>query len=123
MAHQMSFKSKIADAIIYYFFYGPESDNIIAGIRKVTGKAPLYPKWAYGLFMSQFGWKTQEKIQSVIDGYRSRKIPLDVVVQDAEYWPLYPDNLWGSHLFDTARYSNPKEMVDYIHQRNARTTV
>jgi alpha-D-xyloside xylohydrolase len=123
MAHQMSFKSKIADAIIYYFFYGPESDNIIAGIRKVTGKAPLYPKWAYGLFMSQFGWKTQEKIQSVIDGYRSRKIPLDVVVQDAEYWPLYPDNLWGSHLFDTARYSNPKEMVDYIHQRNAHTIV
>jgi alpha-D-xyloside xylohydrolase len=123
MAQQMSFKSKIADAIIYYFFSGPEPDNIIAGIRKVTGKPPLYPKWAYGLFMSQFGWKTQEKIQSVIDGYRSRKIPLDVVVQDAEYWPLYPDNLWGSHLFDTARYSNPKAMVDHIHHMNAHTIV
>ena len=85
MAGEMSFKSQIADAIDYYFIYGPEPDQIVSGIRTITGKAPLYPKWAYGLFMSQYGWKTQEKIQSVIDGYRERKIPLDVVVQDAEY--------------------------------------
>ena len=73
--------------------------------------------------MSQYGWKTQEKIQSVIDGYRDRKIPLDVVVQDAEYWPLYPDNFWGSHLFDSARYSNPKAMVEHIHDQHAHTII
>ena len=76
-------------------------DQIVHGMRPVTGKAPLYPKWAYGLFMSQYGWKTQEKIKSVIDGYRDRKIPLDVVVQDADYWPQFPNNLWGSHIFDS----------------------
>ncbi len=123
MAGEMSFKSQIADAIDYYFMYGPEPDQIVSDMRTVTGKAPLYPKWAYGLFMSQYGWKTQEKIQSVIDGYRERKIPLDVVVQDAEYWPLYPDNLWGSHLFDSARYSNPKAMVDHIHDQHAHTII
>ena len=123
MSGQMSFKSQIADAIDYYFIYGPEADQIISGMRTITGKAPLYPKWAYGLFMSQYGWKTQEKIQSVIDGYRERKIPLDVVVQDAEYWPLYPDNLWGSHLFDSARYSNPRAMVDHIHDQHAHTII
>ncbi len=123
MAGEMSFKSQIADAIDYYFIYGPEADQIISGMRTITGHAPLYPKWAYGLFMSQYGWKTQEKIQSVIDGYRERKIPLDVVVQDAEYWPLYPDNLWGSHLFDSARYANPKAMVDHIHDQHAHTII
>ena len=123
MAGQMSFKSQIADAIDYYFIYGPEADQIVSGMRKITGTAPLYPKWAYGLFMSQYGWKTQEKIESIIDGYRQRKIPLDVVVQDAEYWPLYPDNLWGSHLFDSSRYSNPKAMVDHIHDQHAHTII
>jgi len=53
MAQCMSFKSQVADAIDYYFMYGPEPDQIVAGMRTVTGKAPLYPKWAYGLFMSQ----------------------------------------------------------------------
>jgi len=123
MAGEMSFKSHIADAIDYYFIYGPEADQIVSGIRTITGKAPLYPKWAYGLVMSQYGWKTQEQIQSVIDGYRERKIPLDVVVQDAEYWPLYPENLWGSHLFDSVRYANPKGMVDHIHDRHAHTII
>ncbi|MGA9407549.1 MAG: TIM-barrel domain-containing protein, partial [Bacteroidota bacterium] len=123
MAGEMSLKSQIADAIDYYFVYGPEADQIISGIRTITGKAPLYPKWAYGLFMSQYGWKTQEKIQSVIDGYRERNIPLDVVVQDAEYWPLYPENLWGSHLFDSARYAKPKAMVDHIHDQHAHTII
>jgi len=123
MAGQMSFKSQIADAIDYYFIFGPDADHIISGMRTITGKAPLYPKWAYGLFMSQYGWKTQEKIQSVIDGYRERKIPLDVVVQDAEYWPLFPDNLWGSHIFDSARYANPKAMVDHIHNQHAHTII
>ncbi len=47
MAGEMSFKSQIADAIEYYFIYGPEPDQIVSGIRTITGKAPLYPKWAY----------------------------------------------------------------------------
>ncbi|HVN47841.1 MAG TPA: TIM-barrel domain-containing protein [Bacteroidota bacterium] len=123
MAGQMSFKSHIADAINYYFIYGPEPDQVVSGVRTITGKAPLYPKWAYGLFMSHYGWKTQTSIQNIIDGYRSRKIPLDVVVQDADYWPLFPDNLWGSHRFDTARYSNPKAMVDHIHEQHAHTII
>ena len=123
MAPCMSFKSQVADAIDYYFMYGPEPDQIVAGMRTVTGKAPLYPKWAYGLFMSQYGWKTQEKIKSVINGYRDRKIPLDVVVQDADYWPQFPNNLWGSHIFDSSRYSDPKAMVEHIHQQDAHTIV
>jgi len=123
MAGCMSFASQVADAIDYYFMYGPEPDRIVSDIRTITGKAPLYPKWAYGLFMSQYGWKTQEKIQSVIDGYRERKIPLDVVVQDADYWPQFPNNLWGSHIFDSSRYADPKAMVEYLHRQNAHTII
>ena len=123
MARCMSFKSQVADAIDYYFIYGPEPDQIVSGMRKITGAAPLYPKWAYGLFMSQDGWKTQEKIQSIIDGFRERKIPLDVVVQDADYWPQFPNNLWGSHIFDSSRYADPKAMVEHIHRQNAHTIV
>ncbi|MFZ1977598.1 MAG: TIM-barrel domain-containing protein, partial [Bacteroidota bacterium] len=123
MAQCMSFKSQVADAIDYYFMYGPEPDQIVSDMRTITGKAPLYPKWAYGLFMSQYGWKTQEKIQSVIDGYRERKISLDVVVQDADYWPQFPNNLWGSHIFDSSRYSDPKAMVEHIHLKDAHTIV
>ena len=80
---------------------GLEPDQIVAGMRTVTGKAPLYPKWAYGLFISQDGWKTQEKIKSVIDGYRYLEISVRCCAQDADYWPHFPNNLWGLHIFDS----------------------
>ncbi len=37
MARCMSFKSQVADAIDYYFIYGPEPDQIVSGMRKITG--------------------------------------------------------------------------------------
>jgi len=67
--------------------------------------------------------RPRKKLRSVIDGYRDRKIPLDVVVQDADYWPQFPNNLWGSHIFDSSRYSDPKAMVEHIHQQDAHTIV
>jgi alpha-D-xyloside xylohydrolase len=36
-----------------------------------------------------------------------------------DYWPLEPKNLWGSHIFDSIRYPDPKAMVDYLHRKNA----
>ena len=123
MGKTMAFKSQVADQIDYYFIYGENADKIIGGLRTITGKAPLYPKWAYGLFMSQYGWKDQKTIQGLIDGYRTRKIPVDVIVQDMDYWPLEPKNLWGSDLFDLNRYPNAQGMVDYLHQKNAHTII
>lgn len=123
MGKMLSFKSQVADQIDYYFIYGENADKIIDGLRTITGKAPLYPKWAYGLFMSQYGWKDQQTIQGLIDGYRDRKIPVDVIVQDMDYWQLEPKNLWGSDLFDLNRYPNPQGMVDYLHRKNAHTII
>ena len=37
----------------YYFFYGPSFDHIIDLYRTATGKAPMFGKWAFGLFQSQ----------------------------------------------------------------------
>jgi alpha-D-xyloside xylohydrolase len=41
-------------------------------------------------------------------------------VQDWSYWP---ENAWGSHDFDTARFPDPKGMVDSIHALNARIMI
>jgi len=120
MGKTMSFRSNVGDEINYYFIYGGNADKVVDGIRTITGKAPLYPKWAYGLFMSQFVWDSQDKMQGIIDGYRKRRIPVDVIVQDANYWQVEPkQNLWGSHLFDSERYPNPTAMIDYLHKKNA----
>jgi alpha-D-xyloside xylohydrolase len=107
--------SESGDMIDYYFFYGPSFDKIIASYRDITGKAPMFPKWSFGLFQSQDRYKSQAEVLSVKDGYRNNKIPVDCIVQDWFYWE--PDVI-GSHILWPARYPDPKAMVNELHNAN-----
>ncbi len=46
---QMSWWGEMQDMIDYYFIYGDNMDDVIAGYRTLTGKSPIMPKWAMGL--------------------------------------------------------------------------
>lgn len=109
------YESESGTMVDYYFIYGPGFDQIISSYRTATGKAPMYGKWAFGLFQSQDRYKSQAEVLSVKDNYRNNKIPVDVIVQDWFYWE---PNLIGSHVLYPERYPNPKAMVDEIHAAN-----
>jgi alpha-D-xyloside xylohydrolase len=110
-----SYTSAAGEMVDYYFFYGPTIDQVIAGYRTTTGPAPLFPKWAYGLFQSKDHYGSQTEVLNVVSGYRNAKIPVDVVVQDWDYWDPYS---WGSHIMDPSRYANPATMVSTMHTNN-----
>jgi len=112
---KFKYVSESGTAVDYFFFYGPDFDHIIASYRKATGAAPMFPKWSFGLFQSQDRYKSQHELLAVKDKYRSNKIPVDCIVQDWFYWE--PDVI-GSHHFWPERYSDPKAMVDELHQAN-----
>ena len=38
----------------YYFIYGPEFKHILDRYTEITGKSPLPPKWAFGLYHSRW---------------------------------------------------------------------
>lgn len=112
---RFTYTSESGKMIDYYFFYGPSFDQIIDHYRDMTGRAPMYPKWAFGLFQSQDRYKTQDQFLSAKDNYRSNHIPVDVVVQDWYYW--YPLPI-GSHVMEPKAYPDPKTMVDELHKSN-----
>ena len=105
--------SEAADAINYYFIYGPRLDAVISGYRTITGKAPMFPKWAFGYIQSKERYKTQEELLSIAAEYRQRKIPMDVLVQDWQYWP---DGMWGQKSFDKSRFPDPPAMMKQLHK-------
>lgn len=110
-----AYVSESGKMVDYYFFYGPDFDHIIASYRAATGVAPLFPKWAFGLFQSQDRYKSQNEVIQVKNKYRDSKIPLDCIVQDWFYWE---PNVIGSHVMWPERYPNPKAMVDELHKAN-----
>ena len=110
---KFKYASESGKMVDYYFLYGPEFDKIISSYREATGQAPMYPKWAFGLFQSQDRYKSQEEVLSVKDKYRNGKIPVDCIVQDWFYWE---PNVIGSHVMWKERYPDPKLMVDDLHK-------
>jgi alpha-D-xyloside xylohydrolase len=83
---ELSFASTATDSVDYYVLYGPEMDRIIQQYRSMTGHAPLFPEWAYGLFQSKDRYVSQPEVLDIASGYRSRHIPLDAIVQDWFWW-------------------------------------
>jgi alpha-D-xyloside xylohydrolase len=55
----LSLYSEVGDQIDYYFIYGDNLDQVIHEYRVITGKAPLMPKWAMGLWQCRERYTTQ----------------------------------------------------------------
>jgi alpha-D-xyloside xylohydrolase len=108
--------SDVGDNIDYYFIAGVNMDQVIAGYRDLTGKAPMYGKWAYGYWQSKEHYKTRDELLGIAHEYRKRKIPIDNIIQDWNYWG--GNENWGGMVFDETKYPNPKEMVDILHDLN-----
>jgi alpha-D-xyloside xylohydrolase len=112
--------SEVADEINYFFIYGNDIDSIVSAYRRLTGPAPMYPKWAFGYIQSKQKYNTQEEIVSIVKGFRERKFPLDLIVQDWMYWP---GGQWGQKSFDHRNYPDPAQMVKDIHDMNTKIMI
>jgi alpha-D-xyloside xylohydrolase len=108
----LSLFSEVGKQIDYYFIYGKNADEVISGYRQITGKAPIMPEWAMGLWQSRERYKTQEELIDVVREFRKRKIPVDNIVLDWFYWKK---DQWGSHEFDPERFPDPVGMVNELH--------
>ena len=112
-----SFKSDVGDCIDYYFMFGGNIDGSIAGMRNLTGQAPMFPLWTFGYWQSKERYKSQNELVGVVKKYREIGVPLDGIIQDWQYWGN--NYLWNAMDFLNPEFSNPKKMVDDIHGMNA----
>jgi len=107
----------------YYFMGGGSSDEVVAAYRALTGQAPLYPKQAFGLFMSKERYKTQAQLLDVARTFRRERFPLDYIVQDWQYWGSDKDGSWSGMTWDPARYPDPAAMSRQLHDMHLKLMV
>jgi alpha-D-xyloside xylohydrolase len=113
-------RSPVADAIDYVVFAGPTPDEAIASYREVTGPAPLMPFWVYGYIHCRERFHSSEEILDTAAEFRKRNLPLDVIVQDWQYWGKYG---WNAMKWDERYYPDPAGMIDRLHLLNVKFMV
>lgn len=100
-----------------YFMYGPSIDDVVKRFRFLTGAVSMMPKYAFGYVQSRERYATQKMLEDAVDRFRAEKIPLDVIVQDWNYWD---PRWWGHKMFRKDAYPDPTAMIRHVHDRNAR---
>ena len=113
--NSFSFSSEAGEQLDYYFIHGNNMDSVISGYRKLTGRAVMLPRWAFGKWQSRERYKTQKELLDVAAEFRQRRIPLDNIVQDWSYWK---EAAWGSQEFDETRFPGPDSMIGVLHDKH-----
>ena len=113
------FSSPVAQALDYTVFAG-SGDEVISSYRQLTGPSPMLPRWALGYIHCRERYNTQDELLENARTFRSRELPVDVIVQDWQYWGKYG---WNAMRFDEERYPDPAEMVRQLHDMNMRLMI
>lgn len=110
-----TFRSPNAKILDYIVFAG-SADEVISSYRDLSGNAPLFPKWAYGFWQCRERYTSGNHLVETVKEFRKRNLPLDVIVQDWQYWG---GRGWGVPQFDEKNYPNPAGFVKELHDLNA----
>jgi alpha-D-xyloside xylohydrolase len=90
----------------YWITAGGTPAKIMEHYADATGHAPMLPEWALGFWQSKLRYRDQQELLSIAHEYRSRGLPLSVIVIDALHWTLH-----GDWQFDPKSWPDPRGMI------------
>ena len=108
-----------SDRFDYFFFYGPDADDVISGYRTVTGKATMLPKRAFGYIQSRNRYTSQAELEEILKTFRQKQIPLDGLVIDYFWWQNGFNDItnWGDS------WTDPEKMMEYLHDNHVSCSI
>eukprot|EP00045_Choanoeca_perplexa_P015764 m.203462 g.203462 ORF g.203462 m.203462 type:complete len:862 (+) comp17073_c0_seq4:1611-4196(+) len=86
-------------------------DGLVSQYRSLTGSAPMLGLWAYGFWQCRERYHSRDEILTAASTFRQRKLPVDNIVQDWQYWGGLG---WGPQ-WDPQIFPDPSSMVETLH--------
>lgn len=119
LKNEFSMQLEAAREIDYYFIKGERMDDVVGGYRYLTGSVSMMPRYVFGYTQSKERYCSSDEIVGVLKKYRDLRIPIDMIVQDWNYWPQG----WGYMKMDPKYYPSPKALADSVHALGAKLMV
>ncbi|MEV2270358.1 TIM-barrel domain-containing protein [Nonomuraea africana] len=103
------------DQLRWYTMTGPDLPDLRKDYLELTGRPPVPPKKAFGMWVSEFGYDNWAEIDNRLSGLRTAKFPVDGFVLDLPWFggvTAGSDNTrMGSLSWDTAAFPNPSTKI------------
>ena len=98
-----------------YVIEGESAYDIVRQFRGIIGRSYIPPKFAFGYGQSRWGYRTKEDFREVAAGYRSNRIPLDMIYMDIDYMEGYKD-----FTLNEENFQDFSELVKEMKEQNIR---
>ncbi|WP_024770199.1 glycoside hydrolase family 31 protein [Aquimarina macrocephali] len=102
----------------YYFFYGPNMQDVVTRYTDLTGKPELPPLWALGYHQCKWSYYPEKKVKEVTHKFRELRIPCDAIYLDIDYMDGFRCFTWNKEYFP-----DPKRMVAELAEDGFKTVV
>lgn len=89
------------NSVQFYLLVG-NPKALLAAASQITGRAPMFPRWAMGFTNSQWDLNEQQ-LSSIVEAYRAKDIPLDNFTLDFD-WKAW-GNVPGGNDFGEFRWN------------------
>lgn len=102
---------------IYLFVYLKDFSKCLEDYYKITGFTPLIPRYALGNWWSRNYKYGDKKLNELVNLFRENKIPVSTIILNSD-WHVKGEgkNKNTGFTFNTSIFSNPKAMIDFLHQ-------
>lgn len=97
------------DVLDLYVVVGDSPKDRTTAYTALTGRAPVPPPWAFGLWMGRCRYHSREEMLTVARGMREAGVPCDVLHLDPDWLVL--DRLNCDFVWNTERFGKPASFV------------
>jgi len=92
------------------FLIGGDSPKArLTAYTDLTGRMPVPPRWAFGVWMSRCRYRTRAELEEVAAELRARAVPCDVLHIDPDW--LERDLLNCDFVWSEEKYPDPRTMI------------
>jgi alpha-glucosidase (family GH31 glycosyl hydrolase) len=105
----------------YLFGFGHDYQQGLSDLATLTGPPQLLPRWAYGVWYSEYIDRTASDYENtIVPAFRAAGVPLDVLVTDTDF---KSPNTWSGWNFDPAKFPDPKAFFDWSTDQGLHNTL
>jgi alpha-glucosidase len=76
-------------ALDQFFMFDASVGKVLEHYTSLTGRMPLPPRWSLGYQQSRCSYYPEDQVMFIANTFRSKRIPLDGIVLDADYLHQY----------------------------------
>lgn len=92
------------------------SQEVLKELARLSGTMELPPMWALGNQQCRYSYYPESRVKEIVDNFRTRQIPCDVVWMDIHYMDQY-----RVFTFDQKRFPDPAGLHKYVNDNKMKT--